>query len=90
METIVMKETRLLKREGFKNAYRVEKEETRELSGEYYKDITSNDTMKWFRRLGGSETAIRDYTCLGYNVVKLVSYSPNREIKIIREFEFKD
>jgi hypothetical protein len=85
-----MKEVRMIKKEGFKNAYRVEEESERELSKEHYNNITSNDTMKWFRRLGGNETATRNYTCLGYLVVKLVSYSPNREIKVIREFKFND
>lgn len=90
MEIILMKETRLVKKEGFKNAYRIEEESERKLSKEHYKNITDNNTMKWFRRLGGSETATRNYTCLGYNVIKLVSYSPNREIKVVREFKFND
>ncbi len=90
METIIIKETRYSKKEGFKNVYRVDEESEREISREHYKNVTDKGTMQWFRRLGGSETAIRSYTCIGYVIVKLVSYSPDRRIKVVREFEFKD
>jgi len=50
--------------------------------------ICSDDTLKWFRRLGGSESAQRGYTCRGYRVVKLTSTSPNKQSKTIREFKF--
>lgn len=54
-----------------------------------YNNITSNDTLKWFRRLGGTETVQRCYTSAGYKVYKLTSTSPNRQQKNIREFEYR-
>lgn len=50
--------------------------------------ITGKETLKWFRRFGGSETAQRAYTCQGYNVIKLISRSPGRSNKTVREFKF--
>ena len=44
--------------------------------------------MSWFRRLGGSETAQRSYTCYGYVIYKLTSSSPDRQTKSVREFNF--
>ena len=44
--------------------------------------------MKFFRSLGGSESATWAYTEAGYKVVKLVSTSPNKQQKTIREFTF--
>ena len=53
-----------------------------------YNNITSDDTLKWFRSLGGTETAQRCYTSAGYKVYKLTSISPDRQQKNIREFEY--
>ena len=53
-----------------------------------YKRITKDETLKWFRRLGGSETAEHSYTCRGYNITKLISTSPDKQTKIIRTFQF--
>jgi hypothetical protein len=60
--------------------------EVSEITQEQYNNITSDDTLKWFRRLGGTETATRGYTERGYNVVKLISTSPDKETRVIREF----
>jgi hypothetical protein len=64
--------------------------ETKEIDMRQYNNITNDDTLKWFRRLGGSETATRNYTSRGYNVTKLISTSPDKSIKVIREFNFID
>jgi hypothetical protein len=63
--------------------------EVSEITQTQYNNITSDDTLKWFRRLGGTETATRGYTERGYNVVKLISTSPNKDTRVIREFSFK-
>ena len=55
-----------------------------------YKNITGSDTLKWFRNLGGTETAQREYTMRGYNITKLVSTSPDKENRTIRTFEFNN
>ncbi len=64
-------------------------QEIKEISLEVYNNITSKETLQYFRRLGGTETAIKNYTCMGYNVVKLSSISPDKTIKTIREFNIK-
>ena len=53
-----------------------------------YNNITDTKTLQWFRRLGGSETARKNYTSRGYLVTKLISTSPDKSIKVIREFNF--
>jgi hypothetical protein len=63
--------------------------EVSEITETQYNNITNDDTLKWFRRLGGTETATRGYTERGYNVVKLISTSPNKDTRVIREFSFK-
>lgn len=50
--------------------------------------LTNKDTLKWFRNLGGSETATKEYTSRGYNITKLVSTSPNKQERTIRTFNF--
>lgn len=62
--------------------------ETKTIDKKQYDNITNKDTLKWFRRLGGSETAKKSYTSRGYNVTKLISTSPDKSIKVIREFNF--
>jgi len=58
------------------------------ISKEQYNNITNNTTLKWFRKLGGSETSFKNYTCQGYLTTKLISKSPSKETKIIRTFKF--
>jgi len=76
MEQITMTETRFEK--VGKTTYRQVSEEITTIDGNTYKLII--DSCSTFRRLGGSETITRSYTCRGYNVVKLVSKSPSRAI----------
>ena len=89
MEIIVMNQINLKKNPNTKTTYLVDKEVTKEITKEEYRNITSDDTLKWFRRIGGTETAERNYTCRGYNITRLTSTSPNKESKTIRHFEFK-
>lgn len=53
----------------------------------FYDNMTNKDTLKFFRRLGGSETAQRTYTCNGYLITRLLSKSPDRSIKVERLFK---
>ena len=69
-----------------KVTYKQVSEEVTTIDGNQYNLIISSCNA--FRRLGGSETITRSYTCRGYNVVKLVSKSPSRAIKVVRQFEF--
>lgn len=64
--------------------------ETKTIDRKQYDNITNVDTLKWFRRLGGSETAQRNYTNMGYMVTRLISISPDKSIKVVREFNFNN
>ena len=89
MESITMHKTELLKNPDTKTTYFIRDEASESITTSQYYNLTKDDTLKWFRRLGGSETAERSYTCRGYNVTKLTSTSPDRETKIIRKFKFQ-
>ena len=62
--------------------------EEKELSEEHYKNMISDDTCKFFRRLGGSETITRSYTYYGYLPVESISCNPDRSIRKVRVFKF--
>lgn len=83
-----MLKIKLVKNPNTKTTYLEESRGVEEITETQYKNICSDDTLKWFRRLGGSESAERGYTCRGYKVVKLTSTSPNKQSKTIREFKF--
>jgi hypothetical protein len=85
---IEMLKIKLVKHPNTKTTYLEESRGVEEITETQYKNICSDDTLKWFRRLGGSESAERGYTCRGYRVVKLTSTSPNKQSKTIREFNF--
>jgi len=89
MLTIILTTKVYIKNPNTKTSYILESTENETVTREQHRYITSDETCKWFRRLGGSETAVRGYTCDGYKVVKLTSTSPNRQIKKVREFDFK-
>ena len=88
MEQITMVKTRLEKNPSTKTTFNLLDEVTEVIPRERYEFITKDDTLKWFRSLGGSETAERSYTCRGYNITRLTSTSPDKQIKVIREFKF--
>jgi len=88
MDTIVMHRQEFVKNPNTKTTYILEEEITENLTKEQYTNITSDDTLKLFRRLGGIETAQREYTCSGYLITKLTSKSPDKQLKIIRTFKF--
>lgn len=61
---------------------------TRDRWGEdVHRKITEPDTLRWFRRLGGSEYAERCYTPVGYIVTRLVSTNPDRTVRVVRKFK---
>jgi hypothetical protein len=87
MEKITMTRTTYELKEGTKGAYKETKTETREVDRQFHKNFT--EAAPFFRRLGGSETLEREYTCRGYNVTKVTSKSPDRQKKIITTFKFE-
>ena len=62
--------------------------EVKTIDKEQYNNITDVQTLKWFRRLGGSERARKNYTSKGYLITKLISTSPDKSTKVIRHFNF--
>lgn len=85
---IEMTQTRLIKNPDTKTTYLIDEEKKGVISKRQYKNITNDDTIKFFRRLGGTETVERGYTSQGYLIYKLTSTSPDRQMKTIREFKF--
>lgn len=87
MTTITLTETRYIKNPDTKTTYVEVEKETKEITErEHYLYF---DSVKFFRRLGGKESITNAYTCNGYKGIKLVSTSPDKQTKVIREFKFK-
>lgn len=89
MKTIELTTTKLEKNPNTKTTYIETAKTIEDISFEQYDNITNKDTLKFFRRLGGSETATKAYTSQGYKIVRLVSTSPDKQNKTVREFKFK-
>ena len=60
---------------------------TREITVEEYDNIFSS--IDFFKSLGGNERIYKSYTLAGYIPTKLVSISPDKEIKIIRKISIE-
>ena len=60
--------------------------EVKEIDNDIYKKIV--ESSPFFRRLGGTERHTKNYTSQGYKVVKIVSTSPDKKNRTIREFSF--
>ena len=56
------------------------------INEEVYNNMTSKETIKFFRGLGGTEKATRK----GGRVTRLVSTSPSGDLRTIRTFEFSE
>lgn len=89
MIQITMIKQKFTLKQGTKTAYQLESEKKKEITDKEFTNITSNDTLKFFRRLGGSETVIKNYTCRGYEIVRLTSTSPDKKNKTVRNFSFE-
>lgn len=60
------------------------------INEEMYRNIVSEESMSFFRSLGGREKAVRGETKFGYKIVGLESLSPNKEVMILRYFNFDE
>ena len=87
---IELTETKLEKNPETKTTYIKESEQKKVITKQQYHNITNDDTIKFFRRLGGGEHVERGYFSCGYGVYRIVSTSPDRQNKTIREFDFKE
>ena len=56
------------------------------MNEEVYNNMTSKETIQYFKNLGGTEKATRK----GGRVTRLVSTSPSGELRTIRTFEFSE
>ena len=68
------------------NKYTTIDKVTKTINEEQYNNMTSKETIKYFRGLGGTEKATRK----GGRVTRLVSTSPSGELRTIRTFEFSE
>ena len=83
---IIMTETRISKTESKKSWKRkADSEEVKEIDFQNYFNYLSS--VQFFKNLGGTERITKSYTISGYIPTKLISISPNKDIKIIREFK---
>ena len=88
MKKIFMTLTHYKKDPTTKTTYFVDKVEEKDISSTEYDNITSKETQRFFRRLGGSETASKSYTCRGYLTTRLTSVNPDRSVKKVYQFKF--
>lgn len=84
---ITMTKTQQQKKEGTKTVFETVKSEIKEIQESDYNAII--ESASFFRRLGGTCSQQREYTCRGYKVYKDTLTSPDKETRTIREFEFK-
>ena len=68
------------------NKYSTIEEVIKTITKEVYNNITSKETIKFFRNLGGTEKVTRRQG----RVTKLVSTSPSGDSRTIRTFEFSE
>lgn len=58
------------------------------MSEKQYNNFTDNRWARHMRFLGGYEKADKNYTARGYRVVRNTSISPDRDTKIVTQFDF--
>ena len=68
------------------NKYLTINKVTKTIAEEIYNNMTSKETIKFFRELGGTEKVTRK----GGRVTRLVSTSPSGELRKIRTFAFSE
>ena len=86
MRTIKLTKKEYQIKEGTKSVWVEVDSRVSQINETEYNNII--DSCPFFRRLGGSETLQREYTCAGYKVTRLISKSPDRTVKVIRTFKF--
>ncbi len=84
---IIQTTTKQYKKEGTKTVFETTEIKKKLITEKEFNLTNSKDTLQWFRRLGGSETLDRAYTCNGYVPVRSISTRPDKEERTIREFK---
>lgn len=85
--TITMTKKNYVLKSGTKTVFVETKTETTTITEKEYNNIV--EAAPFFRRLGGSETLRKSYTCAGYLVTKVTSKNPNRDEMTTRDFDFE-
>jgi hypothetical protein len=88
MIKITLTQTEFVKNPNTKTTYLVSSVNTEIITEKQHYMYTNDETCKWFRSKGGSETKVMSYTFAGYKCTKLTSLSPDRQTKIVRKFIF--
>lgn len=70
--------------------WKIKKISTRTVTKEYYINSVSDDTIRFFRAIGGSERRTMSFTPYGYIPVETVSTAPDKSERTIRRYYFKD
>lgn len=86
MLTIILTTEHYKKNPNTKTTYILEDAYEYEITKEQYKNIVNS--ASFFRRLGGTVTQQREYTCNGYNVTKDTATSPDKTSKTVRKIKF--
>ena len=81
-----VKTTRYELKEGTKTVWVETESDTQDITEQQYKNCVK--ASPFFRRIGGSETVTKNYTKAGFLVVRIVSKSPDRKNKTVRDFDF--
>ena len=68
--------------------WRLTNTEQKLINEEFYYNIINS--RKFFTNLGGYERHTKTYTCRGYIVTHINSISPDRQLKTVRYFKFKN
>ena len=89
MEKITLKTTKQVKKDGTKTVWINDSVKTEKVTKEHHDNATSQDTRRFFKSLGGSESVTREYTCSGYLVTQVVSTSPDKQKRTIRNYKFE-
>ena len=85
---IIETRTNYYKKPGTKSVWVEASSERTEVSELHCSRI--DESCSYFRRMGGTETVTRGYTSRGYRIVELVSTSPDKWIRIVREYSIKE
>ena len=79
-------ETRYALKPGTKGAWQQTEQEIQDCDEQMHRRIV--DAAPFFRRLGGSEHLDYGYFSQGYLCYRIISKSPDRQTKVVREFDF--
>lgn len=88
MKVIMTKETYSRTDSGKSWRSRPDEVSTSEVTLDNVRKATDEDTLRFFRRLGGWERVDRTYTAWGYLPWRCISISPDRQVKIVRLYDY--